>query len=258
MNKKLFFLFFLVTALVTTLFIGCDDSGNSTTGPTTGGNPNIDLKAGSIFYYNTDSISQNGTIHHTAWLTKDSVVGTTTYPPSGGRTCWQINSVTNDTSIIPVQITSSTLYVSYDSQSGQLYQWGVKQLFDPNQTASWDLLADFSKALGTSVSLFTITNLFGQSFLTADVSSTVQYDTTITSNGSHVGVNCYKVAAVADIKASGLSVGKAYMDYFVGYTPSSNTSNPSGMVRIKLYPVSIPTLPGVEGADQFLNRFRIP
>ncbi len=65
MNKKLFLVFFLVTALVTSLFIGCDDSGNSTTPPTTGSNPNIQLKAGSVYTYYNDSISTSGTFIRT-------------------------------------------------------------------------------------------------------------------------------------------------------------------------------------------------
>ncbi len=126
--------------------------------------------------------------------------------------------------------------MSYDANSGYYYQWGVKQLFDPGQAASWDLVADFSKSLGTSVSLFTITNLFNQPILSANVSSTVKYDTTITTASSGINVSCYKVAIVADMIASGLSIGNVYMDYFVGYTPSNNASNPSGRIMLKLYP----------------------
>ncbi len=137
---------------------------------------------------------------------------------------------------MPIQ--SQLLYVSYDSQTGLLYQWGIKKLFDPTQTETWDLVADFSKALGTSVSLFTITNVGGQSFLTANVSSKVEKDTTIIALASGVSVSCYKVAIIADILASGLSVGKAYIDYYIGYTPSSST-NPSGRIKLKFYPVNI-------------------
>lgn len=254
MFKKLIPILFLLTAFAAFLLVGCDDSGNAPTGGTTGGNPNIQLKAGSIFYYNTDTISQSGAVFQTGWLTKDSIQSETSY---NGKNGFPIHSVTRDTVLGGALIQDQTLYVSYDSQTGQLYQWGVKQLFDPGQTGSWDLLADFSK-MGTDVSLFTITNLFGQSFLSANVSSNVKYDTTITTTGSAINVHCYKVAVVADIIASGMSIGKAYLDYFVGYTPSSNTSNPSGRIRIKLYPVSISGFPGIAGVDQKLNRFIVP
>lgn len=257
MFKKLIPILFLLTAFAAFLLVGCDDSGNTPTGGTTGGNPNIQLKAGSVFYYNTDTITVNGTIHPTSWLTKDSVQSETSY---NGKTCFPIHSVTRDTSIgpIPPVIQDQTLYISYDSQTGQLNQWGVKQLFDPNQTGSWDLLADFSK-MGTDVSLFTITNLFNQTFLSANVSSKViATDTVFTTVGSGVGVKCYKVAVIADVMAAGQSIGKVYLDYFVGYTPSSNTSNPSGRIRVKLYPINLPPAYSGSGLDQKLNRFSIP
>ena len=254
-NKNLLIIPVIISAMLAVSLTGCDDSGNSPTETTSGSNPNIEFKTGSVFYYGTDSLSQNGAVHQTKWRTKDSVMAQTTYQ---GKDCYPINSVTVDTSTYPgppIPIQSSTLYVSYDNQSGIFYQWGIKKLFDPNQTETWDKVADFSQALGTSVSLFTITNLFNQPILSADVSSTVKYDTTFTTTGSQVGVNCYKVAVVADVKASTLSIGKVYLDYYIGYTPSSNTSNPSGRVRVKLYPINLSTFFTADGVDQKLNRF---
>jgi hypothetical protein len=244
----------VISAMLAISLIGCDDSGNAPTSTNTGSNPNIDFKTGSVFYYGTDSISQNGAIHPTTWRTRDEVMAATNYQ---GKDCYPISSVTVDT-ITTFTIQSQTLYVSYDNQSGIFYQWGVKKLFDPNQTESWDEVADFSKALGTSVSLFRIDTLFGQSILSANVSSTVQYDTTFTTTGAPgVGVSCYKVAVVADILAAGLSVGKVYLDYYIGYTPSSNTANPSGRIRVKLFPINLPGF-NFDGVDQKLNRFTIP
>jgi len=253
MYKKLFPLLFLVAAFAALLFVGCDDSGNAPTNTTTT-KPNIQFKAGSIFYYGTDSISQNGTYHPTKWRTKDSVQSETSY---NGKTCFPINSVTVDTNTVPpIPIQSQVIYVSYDANSGQFFQWGVKKLFDPTQTETWDLVADFSQALGTTVSLFTITNVFGQQNVSANVTSKVSVDTTIATTGTpSVNVKCYMVNVVADVIAFGVSVGKVYLDYYIGYTPSSNTSNPSCRVRVKLHPINLTGFAGGDGIDQILNRF---
>jgi hypothetical protein len=254
-DKKIILALFLAASIMLALFTGCDDAGVETKTPTGGPMPNIQMKPGSYFYYNNDSIAQNGTVYNTAWRTKDSI---RTQENFGGKDCFPIQSITQDTTIpnFPVTIQSQTLYVSYDSQTGVLYQWGVKKLFDPAQTETWDSVADFSRPLGTPVPLFTINGIGGQTFLSANVSSTVQYDTTIIALASGVSVNCYKIAVVADFIVSGLSVGKAYIDYYIGYTPSSST-NPSGRIKLKFYPVNIMgfTYPG---GDQKLNRFFVP
>lgn len=256
MFKKLIPLLLLLTVFAAFLLVGCDDSGNSTAPPTTGGKPNIQFKAGSVFYYGTDSVSQNGTYHPTNWRTKDSVQSETSF---NGKNCFPINSVTVDTSTVPpLPIQSQVIYVSYDTGSGQFYQWGIKKLFDPSQTETWDLVADFSKPLETVVSLFTITNVFGNPNISATVTSKVWHDTTIATTGSpSVNVNCYTVNVTADVIAFTISIGKVYLDYYIGYTPSGS-SNPTCRVRVKLYPVSLTGFAGGDGIDQKLNRFFVP
>lgn len=254
-DKKIILALFLVASIMLALLTGCDDSGVTTKGGsgTNGPMPNIQMKAGSYFYYNNDSIAQNGTVYNTALLTKDSIRSQINF---NGKDCFPIQSNTYDTSVFPVLIQSQLLYVSYDNQTGLLSQWGIKKLFDPAQTETWDSVADFSKPLGTLVPLFTITNLGGQTFLSANVSSKVERDTVIISLASGVSVNCYKVAIVADIIAGGSSVGKAYIDYYIGYTPSSST-NPSGRIKLKFYPVNIMGVTAT-GGDQKLSRFFVP
>ncbi len=249
-DKKIILVLFLVASIMLALLTGCDDAGVETK-TTTGTNPNIQLKPGSYFYYNNDSISQNGTVTGTRLMTKDSIRSMINF---NGKDCFPINSETRD-SITNFLVQSQLLYVNYDSQTGLLYQWGIKKLFDPAQTESWDLVADFSKALGTSVSLFTIPNIGGITNLNANVSSTVQKDTTIIAIASGVSVSCYKIAIVADI-VLGISVGKAYVDYYIGYTPSSST-NPSGRIKLKFYPVNVMGYT-VTGGDQKLNKFFVP
>jgi hypothetical protein len=254
MKTKIVFIPVIIAAMFVISLTGCDDSGN-TPQTQTGPKPNIQFKAGSVFYYGTDSISQNGNLHPTNWRTRDDVLAETNY---SGRTCFPISSVTMDT-VLNLPITSQTLYVSYDASSGQFFQWGVKKIFDPTQTATWDMVADFSKPLGTSVALFTITNLFNQPLLSANVTSTVMYDTTFTTTGAPgVNVSCYKVGVIADVLASSISIGKVYLDYYIGYTPSSSPSNPSGRIRVKIYPINLTGYPAGDGFDQKLNRFTIP
>ncbi len=256
-DKKIILALILVASIMLALLTGCDDAGVETKGgTTTGPMPNIQLKANSTFIYVTDTISQNGTVNNTAWRTTDVVQAETIYPPSTGRNCFPIISTTTDT-ILSLLIQSRTLYVSYDSQTGLLYQWGIKKIFDPSQTETWDLLADFSKPLETQVSLFTINSIFGQPLLSANVTSKVMYDTAYTTIASAIAVSCYKVAVVADILLSGTSIGKAYLDYYVGYTPSGNPSNPSGNIRTKLFPLNVTGFTQ-SGADQKLSRFTIP
>jgi hypothetical protein len=252
MKTKILFIPVLISAILAVSFTGCDDSGNTPVKTPTGPKPNIQFKTGSVFYYGTDSISQNGNYHPTNWSTRDEVLTETSY---GGRTCFPVSSVTTDT-ILGIPITSQTLYFSYDANSGQFYQWGVKKIFDLSQTATWDLVADFSQPVGTSVSLFTINNLFGQSFLSANVSSIVAYDTLFTTTGvPSVTVTCYKVAIIADVIASSVSIGKVYLDYYIGYTPSALPLNPSGRIRVKLFPINLTGYPAGDGFDQKLNRF---
>lgn len=248
----------LISAMLAILIIGCDDSGVAPKpSPTEGPKPNIQFVPLSTFTYHYSSINQSGQERDTTWRTVDVVQNQTTYQ---GKLCYPIVSTTLDTvpppdplPIPPLQ----TIYVSYDT-SFHYYQYGVKRLFDPSQPGSWDLVADFSVPLGTSVPLFTITNLLGQPSLTADVSSAVQKDTVIRAFNTNMPIDCYKVAVVADIKLSGTHIGNAYLDYFVGYTPPSNPANPSGRISVKIYPVNISGFPAANGLNQKIKTFVIP
>lgn len=258
-TKKLFFIPILISALLAVFYTGCDDSGVAPSpGTQEGPKPNIQFVPLSTFTYHYSTINQSGQERDTTWRSIDVVQNQTQYQ---GMWCYPIVSTTVDSlnpsnppPIPPLQ----TIYVSYDTTTYKLYQYGVKKLFDPSQAGSWDLVADFSVPLGTSVPLFTITNLLGQPSLTADVSSMVQKDTIINTFNTGFAISCYKVAVVADIKLSGTPIGKAYLDYFVGYTPSSNPSNPSGRINVKIYPVNISGFPGADGLNQKIKTFNIP
>lgn len=257
MNSKTLSLLFLLFAFLAAIYFLSCGNDNSVTG-SSGTYPNIQMKAGSVYYYGTDSISQDGTYHKTNWRTKDSIWAATTYPPSGGKNCFPIFSLTQDTTnSIPITINSQMMYISYDASSGQFYQWAIKRIFDPTQDSTWDLIADFSKSIGTSVQIFTLTNLFNNPLLSATVFSKVAADTVITTQ-SGLSVKCYRDELTANIFAGPLQVGTARIDYYIGYTPSNNASNPSGRIRFKFYPLTITGYASsIEGFDQVMRNYSV-
>lgn len=250
-SKTLSLLFLLFVFLAAIYFLSC---GNDNSVTTSGGTyPNIQMKAGSVYYYGTDSISQNGTYHKTNWRTKDTIWASITF---NGKNCYPMYSVTVDT-VTFIPIATDTMYISYDAQSGLFYQWGIKTIFDPTQAPSWDLIADFSKSLGTTVQIFTLTNLFNNPLLSATVFSKVAADTVI-STQSGTSVNCYRDELTANIYAGPLQVGTARIDYYIGYTPSNNASNPSGRIRFKFYPLTVTGYASpIEGFDQVMRNYSI-
>ena len=250
--KNLSFVLFPLMLLSAVFIAGCDDSGVTPENPPAGSYPDIQFKPGAVYYFNTDTISQSGTYYRLRWRTTETIQAQTTF---NGRTCYPVNSITQDTGIPIITIRSSTDYYSYSQTEGKFYQWGAKKLIDTNQVASWDLVADFTQPLGTEIALYTISNLFGQPLLSANVKSRVIIDTVVVTIASGVTVNCYRVSLRAEIVLSGIPLGNAYIDYYIGYASSS--TNPSGRVRTKFYPLNL-TVARVSGVDQRLNRFTIP
>lgn len=230
-------------------FISCGDDSTSSNSQT--GKPDIQFKPGAVYTFKNDSISQNGTYNSTNWITKDSIMASTTY---NGKTSFPVNSVTKSGIVV---IRQSIDYYSYTQSEGIFYQWGARNIIDPNQAATWDEVADFTKSRGTEVSLYTITNLFNQPTLSANVYSKVVVDTTAPLLSS---VKCYRVSVRAEVFASSVSLGNVYVDYYIGYASSS--SNPSGRVGTHIYPVNI-GVPGIytlqyDGADQRLTAYTLP
>jgi hypothetical protein len=255
-TKTLSLLFLLSAFLAAIYFLSCGND-NTVTG-SSGSYPNIQMKAGSVYYYGTDSISQNGTYHNTNWRTKDSIWASTTF---NGKNCFPIFSLTQDTLPSPPwpTITSQMIYISYDASSGIFYQWAIKRIFDTTQAASWDEITDFSKSIGTSVPVFTLNSLFGNSLLSANVSSKVAVDTVLVTH-TNSSVNCYRVELTAIILVGGqLQVGTARVDYYIGYTPSNNPSNPSGRIRFKFYPLNLSNYGVIlDGVDQVMRNYTLP
>ena len=251
-TKNLLIIPVIISAMLAASFTGCGDSGTTQVTTPEGPKPNIEFRPGSRFIYHYSTISQGGQQHDTTWRTTDVVQNQTTYQ---NMSCYPIVSTTEDT-VSHLPIATQTFYVTYDNATYKFYQYGVKKIFDPTQTATWDLVADFSQPLGASISIFTLTNLLGNPNLSADVSSRVMKDTVInTFNPPGTGVNCYKVAIIGDVKLATVSIGNVYLDYYIGYTPPSAPSNPSGRISIKLYPVNISGYPAADGLNQKLKRF---
>ncbi len=231
-------------------FLSCGD--DTTSSNSSNGKPDIQFKPGAVYMFRNDSISQNGNYNSTDWTTKDSVMPTVNYY---GKDCFPVNSVTK--SGIGVIIRQSTDYYSYTQQEGIFYQWGARNIIDPNQAPSWDKIADFTQTIGTEVSLYTLSTLFNTPNLSANVFSKVVVDT---STPLVSQAKCYRVTVRAAVYYSTISLGNVYIDYYIGY--ASSTANPSGRLGTHIYPVNI-GVPGVyslqsDGADQRLTSFKLP
>lgn len=234
-------IFSLLIASVLTLGIGCGSDTPTNTGGTGGGHPNISMKVGSTFHFDNDTISTtNGNFYRTSAVTDETIDSTGTFFDSTNS--YRVYSVTRD-SITHLPIKSEYLYAKYNSNTGKFYQYGALAMIDSNQAKTWDLLADFSVASGTQWFIATLNKLNGMAFLKADVNGKVAADTTlICTSGS---VKCYRIELNAAIQAYGQPVGNIIIDYFIGYTPSSAPSNPSGVVAVKLRPISIAITPPI-------------
>lgn len=247
MNKLKFFSIFLLAAAMVYVW-GCGD--DSTTGtPGTGGTaPTLNMQVGALYVFNVDSLPPSGGVTHTRLKSYNTYLAQGTY--FGQSNAFQILTETRDT-VLNLSLGTDTFYVRYDG--GKFYQYGMLQIISPSIPASWDLVADFNVSQGTS---FTIANgvpiVLGSITANANISGKIAADTTFTTAGwGNVGINCFRSEIAADISVSGLPVGTVYVDYFIGDADPS--TNPSGMVRVKLRPFTILTFTQA-GLDQTLLR----
>ncbi len=248
MNKLKFFSIILLTAAMVYVW-GCGD--DTTTGtPGTGGSvPTLNMQAGSLYIFNVDSLPvSGGSPVNTRLKSYNTYLTPVTF--QGKSNAFPIVSETRDT-IANVSLGIDTFYVCYES--GKFYQYGMLQLISPTIPASWDLVADFNVSQGTS---FTIASavpiVLGSITATADISGKIAADTTFNTAGwGNIGINCYRSQISAIISVSGLPLGTVYVDYFIGDADPS--TNPSGMVRVKLNPFTILTF-SQSGIDQYFLR----
>ncbi|MBL8016212.1 MAG: hypothetical protein JNK43_02995 [Ignavibacteria bacterium] len=249
--KNIRSIFTLLVVLAAAFLWGCGDD-STTGGNNTGGTPpTLNMKVGSLYTFNIDSLSTTGGVAKTSLKTLNTYLSVGTF--FGQSNAYQILSETKDT-ITNISLGKDTFYVRYDG--GRFYQYGVLQLISPSIPPSWDLVADFNVAFGSS---FTIAsnvpiNIGSITGALANITGSIAADTTFNTSGwGNVGINCYRSEIVADITFSGFSIGKVYVDYYIGDADPS--TNPSGMVRVKLRPVNL-TVYTQSGVDQYLQRYQ--
>ncbi|MEO8515075.1 MAG: hypothetical protein ABI543_16075 [Ignavibacteria bacterium] len=246
-NLKFFSALLLVVSVV--YLWGCGDDSTTTPGGGSGSVPTLNMKAGDLYVFNVDSLSvSGGPPTHTHLKTYNTFLTPITFV--GKANAFPIITETRDT-VLNQSLGTDTFYVCYES--GKFYQYGMLSLISPTIPASWDLVADFNVSSGTS---FTIANgvpiTLGSITATANISGKIAADTTFNTAGwGNVGINCFRSQILADISLSGLPIGKVYVDYYIGDADPS--TNPSGMVRVKLNPFTILTFTQA-GLDQALIR----
>lgn len=247
MNKLKFFSIFLLAAAMVYVW-GCGD--NSTTGtPGTGGTaPTLNMTVGSIYSFSVDSLPTSGGVTHTSLQSYNTFLAQGRFHDKDNA--FKILTETRDTATNS-SLGTDTFYVCYEG--GKFYQWGMLQLISPSITASWDLVADFNVSQGTTFNIATGVPINIIPNTTANITGRIAVDTTFNTAGwGNIGINCYRSEIVADILLSSLPIGKVYVDYYIG--DADPTTNPSGMVRVKLRPVNL-TVYQAAGLDQsFLRR----
>lgn len=246
MNKLKFFSIILLTAAMVYVW-GCGD--DTTTGNNNGGGtvPTLNMQVGSIYSFSVDSLPTSGGVTHTRLQSYNTYLSVGTF--NGKDNAYAILTETKDT-LLNISLGTDTFYVCYEG--GKFYQYGMLQLISPSIPASWDLVADFNVSQGTSFNIASNVPITLVPGAVANISGKIATDTTFNTAGwGNIGINCYRSEIVADISISSLSIGKVYVDYYIG--DADPTTNPSGMVRVKLRPVSL-TVYQAAGIDQIFLR----
>ncbi len=254
-NLKFFSAFLLIASAV--FFWGCGEDSTTTT--TTGGTPpTLNMKVGSIYVFTNDSLDTNGTtVRPTKLKTYQSYLSQGSF--FGQSDAFQIRSETKDTGIPPPNTVSiDTFYVRYDGT--RFYQYGMLRLIDSTHALSWDLVADFSKAVGEQWDVATINSTINGIAVTAVVKGKIAEQTPFTTNTTGISINNYRIEIEAAVTSALGSLGSIYVDYYIGYADPA--TNPSGMVRVKLRPIRLSVL-GVPvyraaGVDTKIQYFVIP
>src|SRR5258706_12507676 len=67
--------------------------------------------------------------------------------PMGGQLCYPVGGNSVDTAH-GMSLTPEIYYVRYDA--GKFYQYGVRNLINPGQPLTWDIVGDFTVSRGSS------------------------------------------------------------------------------------------------------------
>lgn len=256
-NLKITSLFLFILAFTAIYTVGCGDDP-TTTPPPGGSVPTLDMRVNSIYGFTNDSLDTNGTtVTHTRLRTLQGFTANGTF--FGKANSFQIIAETRDT-VANTQVSTDTFYVNYEG--GKFYQYGMLQIIDPSQPASWDLVADFNISHGTQWTVGTISTIIGGFAVTTTVKGKVAENTAFTTNNTLQSVNNYRIEITGDVQSLGTSLGTIYVDYYIGYADPA--TNPSGMVRVKVRPIWL-RLPPIgttvfrsPGVDQKIDYWVIP
>lgn len=260
MKNLKFTAFALFALMFTALYaVGCGDDATVTPVGPGGATPTITMKVNSLYGFTNDSLDTNGTtVTKTRLRTIHTVTAEGTF--FGQPNAFQINAETRDT-VANVLVDQDNFYVRY--ADGKFYQYGLVRLIDSTQPASWDMVADFNLAMGTTVTVGTINTTIGGFAVSTVIKTKVAEATTFTTNNTGQTVKCYRVEISGDASALGFAIGTIYVDYYIGY--SDPATNPAGLVRTKVRPVwlKLPapvntTIFRSPGVDQKLDYWVIP
>ncbi|HMQ79386.1 MAG TPA: hypothetical protein PKE39_04200 [Ignavibacteria bacterium] len=260
MDKIKFFSFILLASAMVYVW-GCgDDSTNNNNSGTPVGAPDINIVTGSAFYFTNDTISQNNTSYRTLLTTKDSVLGNVFLE---GYNSFAVRSVTDSLGTV---VDDQVYNVYYDAAGGKFYQYGIFRFLDPTASARWDLVADFNLPLNTSWDIGVDTIVLSGFSIQADIKGKIAEQTTFqTTNTPSSTIHCYRIEISANLSIPGVYTfpTPVYFDYYLGFASSSTPGNPSGIVRLRLRPISLalPTQPPFftqAGGDRILRTFIIP
>ncbi|HMT11121.1 MAG TPA: hypothetical protein PKA39_05810 [Ignavibacteria bacterium] len=155
-------------------------------------------------------------------------------------------------------VSLDTFYVRYDGT--RFYQYGLLQLIDPTHAPSWDLVADFSKAINEQWDVATINTTVGGFAVTAVVKGKIAEQTPFVTNNTGLSINNYRIEIEAAVSNAAGSFGSIFVDYHIGY--SDPATNPAGMVRVKLRPIKLSLLGipvyNAAGVDSKIETYRLP
>lgn len=235
--KKIKFAASFFVILASVFYIGCGDSGVVTPPTGSGWHPNLVFNVNQQFVYSTDSLPPSGPAIHKRTRTTSTIQAQVTYQ---GELCYPVTGSTFDTAT-NITTPEPPYWIRYDQATGKYYQFGIKQLININQTATWDLVGDFDAARGTSYDIgdvnYTITlpPPYGNINFTGPLTGKIDSTTITTTGNPPQTIPCYKISMTASVSGStplGTVTATIILDYYLGY------SAPTGIVELKLSPFS--------------------
>lgn len=245
-------------------FISCSDSSTSPTNNNSYTPPSIQLKKNATYVYQNDTIPPSGIQQTQPVLTYDRIMDSVTFQ---SRLGYQIFD-SNRTSPPPgTFLNMDTIYLSYDSAKGRLYQYGIERFINPSQSLSWDLIADFSIPLNQSWTIGNVNYSIVVSgtlyTFNGPLTAKVAVDTTLLGRGNAGTVKCYRIELNAAITGNAGLIPVNFnviIDDFIGYNSSSG--NYSGIMRVRVRPFTVynsgAPLLQLGGHDRFIQDLSIP